>query len=85
MWDCEIITGSHSGNQVFIPKLKLAPSDANLPFTLQLIQFPIHLSYSMTINKYYRKTFDRVGIYLCDPIFYVALHELGLSMELKYY
>lgn len=29
---CEILTGSHLGHQVLIPKLKLAPSDANLPF-----------------------------------------------------
>ena len=48
---CEVLTGSHTGKQVLIPKLKLAPSDINLPFVLQHTQFPVCLSYSMTINK----------------------------------
>ena len=47
---CKILTGSHSEQEVLIPKLKLAPSDANFPFTLQRTQFPIRLSYSMTIS-----------------------------------
>ena len=66
---CKILTGTHCGNEVLIPKLKLAPSDANLPFTLQRIQFPIRLAYSMTINKSQGQTFDRVGIYLPEPVF----------------
>lgn len=66
---CEILTGSHAGQEVLIPKLKLAPSDANLPFTLQRTQFPIRLSYSMTINKSQGQTFDHVGIFLGQPVF----------------
>ena len=60
---CEIITGSQCGKQVLIPKL-------NLPFTLQRIQFPLRLSYSMTINKSQGQTFNNVGIYLPVPVFY---------------
>ena len=66
---CEILTGSHRGQQVLIPRLKLAPSDANLPFTLQRIQFPLRLSYSKTINKSQVQTLDHVGIYLPEPVF----------------
>ena len=66
---CEILTGSHLGHQVLIPKLKLAPSDANLPFVLQRIQFPVRLAYSMTINKSQGQTFDNVGIFLPEPVF----------------
>lgn len=66
---CKILTGSHSEQEVLIPKLKLAPSDANLPFTLQRTQFPIRLSYSMTINKSQGQTFDNVGIFLREPVF----------------
>ena len=65
----QIITGSHCGNDVLIPKLKLEPSDSNLPFTLSRIQFPLRLSYSMTINKSQGQTFVRVGIYLPEPVF----------------
>ena len=66
---CKILTGSHSEQDVLIPKLELAPSDANLPFTLQRTQFPIRLSYSMTINKSQGQTFDNVGIFLREPVF----------------
>ena len=52
-----------------IPKLKLAPSDADLPFVLQRIQFPFRLAYSMTINKSQGQTFDNVGIFLPEPVF----------------
>ena len=36
---CEVLTGSHTGKQVLIPKLKLAPSDINLPFDLHVPSF----------------------------------------------
>ena len=66
---CKILTGSHTGHEVLIPKLKLAPSDVNLPFTLQRTQFPIRLAYSMTINKSQGQTFDHVGICLEEDVF----------------
>ena len=55
-----------------------APSDVNLPFTLQRTQFPIKLCYSMTINKAQGQSFQKLGIYLPKPVFshgqlYVAL------------
>ena len=63
---------------VLIPRIKLAPSDINLPFVLEHRQFPVRLAYSMTINKAQGQTFDKVGIYLPAPVFshgqlYVAL------------
>ena len=67
--DAEILTGTNTGDRVLIPRIKLAPSDASLPFTLQRVQFPIRLSYSMTINKSQGQTFDLLGIYLQQPVF----------------
>jgi hypothetical protein len=67
--DAEIITGACKGNRVLIPRIKLAPSDTSLPFTLQRIQFPLRLSYCMTVNKSQGQTFDRLGIFLPDPVF----------------
>ena len=67
--DAEILMGACKGTKVLIPRIKLAPSDANLPFVLQRTQFPIRLSYSMTINKSQGQTFDKLGIYLPSPVF----------------
>ena len=67
--DAEILTGTRKGDWVLIPRIKLAPSDVNIPFILQRVQFPIRLSYSITINKSQGQTFDKVGIYLPAPVF----------------
>jgi hypothetical protein len=67
--DAEIITGACKGERVLIPRIKLAPSDANLPFILHRTQFPLRLSYCMTINKAQGQTFDNIGIYLPNPVF----------------
>ena len=67
--DGEVLTGPNKGQRVLIPRIKLAPSDVALPFTLQRTQFPIRLAYCMTINKSQGQTFDRLGIYLPSPVF----------------
>ena len=64
-----ILTGASQGNAVLIPRIKLAPSDINLPFVLERHQLPLRLAYSMTINKAQGQTFEKVGIYLPSPVF----------------
>ena len=41
--DAEVISGAKAfiGKRVFIPKIKLTPSDTTLPFKFQRTQFPI--------------------------------------------
>ena len=53
---------SNTRQHVLIPRIKLAPSNVNLPFVLERRQFPIRLAYSMTIDKAQGQTFNRVGI-----------------------
>ena len=64
-----ILAGASQGNTVLIPRIKLAPSDTNLPFVLERHQLPLRLAYSMTINKAQGQTFEKVGIYLPSPVF----------------
>ena len=54
---------------VLIPRVTLCPDDTNLPFKLKRIQFPLRLSYALTINKSQGQTFEKVGIYLKQAVF----------------
>ncbi|TVU07276.1 hypothetical protein EJB05_47325, partial [Eragrostis curvula] len=77
--DTEIVGGQHAGKRVFIPRIPLSPSeDLTLPFKFKRIQFPVRLSFAMTINKAQGQTIPHVGVYLPEPVFahdqlYVAL------------
>lgn len=73
-----ILCGSHKGDHVLIPKLKLTSNETDAPVVFSRTQFPIRLAFCITINKSQGQTFNRIGIYLNDPIFshgqlYVAL------------
>ena len=67
-----------SGQTILIPRIKLISADPELPFHLARLQFPVSLSFAMTINKAQGQTFDNVSIDLRHPVFshgqlYVAL------------
>ncbi|VDP25960.1 unnamed protein product [Heligmosomoides polygyrus] len=71
------------GSEVLLPKIDCYFSH-NLPFRLRRRQFPIRLSFAMTINKSQGQSFSKVGIALHDPIFahgqlYVALSRTRSS------
>ncbi|QQP51501.1 ATP-dependent DNA helicase [Caligus rogercresseyi] len=46
-----ILTDANQGNKVLVLRIRLAPSDTNLPYILERHQFPLRLAYSITINK----------------------------------
>ncbi|XP_021775476.1 uncharacterized protein LOC110739317 [Chenopodium quinoa] len=77
-----IITSHHVGEHVFIPQIDLRPSETlNYPFKFQRRQFPIKLSFSMTINKAQGQTLmSRVWLYLNSPCFSHGQLFVGLSM-----
>ena len=49
--EAKVISGSNIGEKVFIPRLSLSPSDVKIPFKFQRRQFPLFVSFAMTINK----------------------------------
>ena len=73
-----IITGDHRGEKAFILRITLKPSSRQHPFTLKRCQFPVRLSFAMTINKAEGQSVTYVGIHLISSVFchgqlYVAL------------
>nr|AAL58156.1 hypothetical protein [Oryza sativa Japonica Group]AAP53342.1 hypothetical protein LOC_Os10g22130 [Oryza sativa Japonica Group] len=63
--DAKIVGRQHASKRVFIPWIPLSPSDdISLPFKFKRKQFPIRLSFAMTINKSQGQTIPNVGIYL---------------------
>ena len=64
-----IITGTHIGEKTHIPRINLTTKGSRWPFTLLRWQFPIKVSYSMTINKSQGQTLSNVGLYLKKKVF----------------
>jgi ATP-dependent DNA helicase PIF1 len=70
MIDVEIVLGQHAGKRVFLTRIPLYSSDDEMfPFQFKMKQFPIRLSFAMTINKAQGQTIPNVGIFLPDAVF----------------
>lgn len=62
-----ILIGSAKGEDVFIPRIPLRPTD--LPFQFQRLQFPVRLAFAITINKSQGQTLKITGLHLETPCF----------------
>uniref|UniRef100_K3Y1Y3 ATP-dependent DNA helicase n=1 Tax=Setaria italica TaxID=4555 RepID=K3Y1Y3_SETIT len=87
--DAEIVLGQHAGKRVFLPRIPLCPSDDEMfPFQFKRKQFPIRLSFAMTVNKSQGQTIPNVGVYLPAPVFshgqlYVAMSRATARTNIK--
>jgi hypothetical protein len=86
--DVTILTGTFVGTTALIPRISLTPSDNIYPFEMTRLQFPVRLSYAMTINKSQGQTLRNAGLYLPEPVFahgqllYVALSRVGNAKDI---
>jgi DNA helicase Pif1-like protein len=75
----QILGGIHNGELAFIPQITLIPSSQpGYNFKLCHYQFPVHLAFSLTINKAQGQSVCQVGLNLQELVFshgqlYIAL------------
>ncbi|XP_070005884.1 uncharacterized protein LOC107785461 [Nicotiana tabacum] len=86
--EAKVLSGKMAGDKVFIPRMTLTPSEARIPFKFQKRQFPVILSFAMTINKSQGQSLCNVGLFMKKPVFthgqlYVALSRVTSRKGLK--
>ena len=80
--DCRILEGEHNDKRHYISRISLASLDSNnLYASFRRVQFPIRLTFSMTINKSQGQSLQHVGLCLHPEVFahgqlYVALSRV---------
>ena len=83
--EATILTGCAKGEDVFIPRIPLIPTD--MPFEFKRLQFPVRLAFAMSINKAQGQSLKVAGINLETPCFshgqlYVACSRVGTGKNL---
>ncbi|KIH46987.1 hypothetical protein ANCDUO_22957 [Ancylostoma duodenale] len=86
--EATILTGKFKGEDVFIPRIPMIPTD--MPFDFKRLQFPVRLAFAMTINKAQGQSLRVAGINLESPCFshgqlYVACSRVGTPKNLYIY
>ena len=85
---CEILTGDKAGELVFINRITLY-SENEYSFKFRRRQFPVRLTFAMTINKSQGQTLKKIGLDLRRDVFnhgqfYVAMSRVVHGMLLKF-
>ena len=83
-----VMTGPAKDQTVFIPRIPMLTTD--LPFEFKRLQFPVKLSFAMTINKSQGQSLKVVGLNLTEPVFshgqlYVGCSRVSSPENLFFY
>ena len=83
--EATILTGPGTNEDIFIPRIPLMLVD--VPFEFKRMQFPVRLSFAITINKSQGQSLGVVGLYLESPCFshgqlYIGSSRVGSARNL---
>ena len=84
-----LIGGDHDGQLALIPCICLIPtSTPNFAFKFKRLQFPVRLTFAITINKAQGQSISYVGVDICIPVFahgqlYIALSRATTKQNIK--
>ena len=88
--EVQLIGGDHNGEIALIPQITLSPTVSGLNFSIKLKrrQFPVQLTFAMTIHKSQGQSLKHIGVDLCNPIFahgqlYIALSRAKKHNQIK--
>ncbi|XP_052740613.1 uncharacterized protein LOC128198563 [Bicyclus anynana] len=86
--EATILTGKSKGEVVLIPRIPMIPTD--MPFEFKRLQYPVRLSFAMSINKAQGQTLHVCGVNLEEHCFshgqlYVACSRVGTPSRLFIY
>ena len=87
--ECSIAGGEFNCRKVLIPRITLKPKDGEFSFEWSRRQFPVRVSFAMTINKSQGQKLQHIGIWLNDSCFahgqlYVAVSRVGSPSKIKF-
>ncbi|KAI9124307.1 hypothetical protein K1719_005607 [Acacia pycnantha] len=82
------LNGTRAGEEILMHRMDMNPSETTLPFKMTRRQFPIIISFAMTINKSQDQSLSNAGLYLPSSIFshgqlYVAMSRVKNFSGLK--
>ncbi|KAF1897536.1 hypothetical protein Lal_00036978 [Lupinus albus] len=79
--EVKVMTGKNVGKIFYIPRMSWSPSHSLWPFKLTRRQFPLTVSYAMTINKSQGQSLTSVGVQSMEELKILIHDKEGKTMN----